>query len=130
MQVASARVIAEAIPRLHDRFGARARKPFECREPFQKPRIELRDSAHLRLLQHELGDDDAVRIAGAAPRKVARMLSIPPKQLAHKGLSGLGRHRYITYTIPSPPPPPPPRSPPSSSRFAASPAGPIGLRDT
>src|SRR6266508_3196855 len=100
MQIPCARVVSQSIPRFHHGLRARTSQPFNRREPFQKPRIELRDSAHLRLLQHELRDDDSVRVARAAPGKVARMLSIPPKQPTDKGLSGLGRHRYITYIIP------------------------------
>src|SRR5467141_478803 len=100
MQVAGARVVAQPVPRLHDRLRARASEVPDRGKSLQEPRIELRHPAHLCLLQHELRHDDAVRIAGLAPRKVARVLSIPPKQLARKGLSGLGRHRYITYTIP------------------------------
>src|SRR6267143_2013073 len=100
MQVASARVVAQPIPRLHNRLRARASKLADRRKSLQKPRIELRHPAHLCLLQHELRHDDAVGIARAAPRKVASVSSIPPKQLARKGLSGLGRHGYITYTIP------------------------------
>src|SRR5439155_7455799 len=49
-----------------------------------KPRIVLRHAAHLRLLQHELGDEHAVRIARLAPRKVARGAGPPGEELARK----------------------------------------------
>src|SRR6266487_2528188 len=100
VEIRSPGIVSQSIPSLSHRLRARARESFYRREPLQESRIELRDSTHLCLLQHELRHDDAVRIAGAAPGEVARMLSIPPKQLARKGLSGLGRHRYITYYIP------------------------------
>src|SRR5882762_5020295 len=82
MQVPRARIVPQAIPRLT--YGARRRtgETPEIREALEKPRIVLRHAAHLRLLQHEFGDQHAVRIAGAAPRQIARGAGPPGQQAA------------------------------------------------
>src|SRR5712664_2063360 len=107
VEIRSSRVVAEAIPSLPHRPGPSPRQRFEIGEALQKPRIVLRHAAHLRLLQHELGDEHAVRIAGLAPRQIARGAGPPGEQLARKCLrarwlarAGGGRtgHGYPRYS--------------------------------
>src|SRR5882724_3772503 len=82
VEIRSPGIVAEAIPSLSYCAGPRARQRFEIRETFQEPRIVLRHAGDLRLLQHELGDEHAVRIAGAAPRQIARGAGPPGEQAA------------------------------------------------
>jgi hypothetical protein len=42
------------------------------------------DGGDLRLLQHELGDEDCIRIDGSAPGKIAAMAAIPTRQATTK----------------------------------------------
>jgi hypothetical protein len=44
----------------------------------------LKHRSHPRLLQHNLAEPDAIRIARRAPRKVAAMQVIPPQKCAPK----------------------------------------------
>src|SRR6185436_3439978 len=48
---------------------------------------------HLRLLQHDLGDQHAVGMARAAPGKVAAVLAVPGQELALEGADGGARRR-------------------------------------
>ena len=69
------------------REGRRGRPPLEPGE------VARHDSLDLRLLEHDLADEDRVGIAGASPRKVAPVLAKPgEEQLVHgaerKGTTG------------------------------------------
>jgi len=71
MQVAGARVVAEAGPRGEDVVERRLGERRDGREPGH-PALPVRD--HRRdpgLLQHDLADPDRVGVAGAPPRQVA-----------------------------------------------------------
>ena len=71
MQVARARVVAEAGPRGEDVVERRGRERGDRREALH-PALPVRD--HRRdagLLQHDLADPDRVRIARPSPRQVA-----------------------------------------------------------
>jgi hypothetical protein len=57
-------------------FGSRCQGG-EIREAAHPSIIIRNDSGDLGLLQHELGNEDRVRIAGAAPGKIAAVLAIP-----------------------------------------------------
>jgi hypothetical protein len=46
--------------------------------------IILYHGGHLRLLQHELGNEDRVRIAGPAPGEIAAMPTIPANKRSAK----------------------------------------------
>ena len=80
MQVASSRVIAEALPRVQDftfRSPGQGGEIWEAAEPL----IIIRDNGgNLSLLEHELGDEDGVGIASLAPGKGAAMAAIPIRQ--------------------------------------------------
>jgi len=82
MEIPRARIVPQAIPSLPDRAGPSPGQRFQIGKPLEKARIVLRHAAHLRLLQHELGDKHAVRIAGLAPRQIARGAGPPGQQAA------------------------------------------------
>ena len=46
------------------------------------------DPLHLRLLEHDLRDEDVVRVGGAAPRQVAPMATVPAEQARAGSASG------------------------------------------
>jgi len=80
MQIASSRVIAEALPRVQD---VTFRSPDQGGEIWEaaEPLIIIRDNGgNLSLLEHELGDEDGVGIASLAPGKGAAMAAIPIRQ--------------------------------------------------
>src|SRR5947207_7324277 len=82
VEIRSPGIVSQPIPSLSrgPRLGARECR--QIRETLHKPRIVLRHPAHLRLLQHELGDEHAVRVAGAAPWEIARGAGPPGQQAA------------------------------------------------
>ena len=80
LQIADAGVIAETFPELVD-LGRRRFGRHLNRRQFAQPAVpEWNDRFHLRLLQHDFGDPDGVRIARAAPRQVARVRGEPVQQ--------------------------------------------------
>src|SRR2546430_4087777 len=94
-----ARIVPQPIPRFpHHARGCTSQAP-EIRKPLEKPRIVLPHPAHLRLLQHELRHEHAVRIARAAPRQVAPGAGGPGGGLARKWLTVLEvRHSGVAPT--------------------------------
>src|SRR4029078_11592425 len=44
---------------------------------------------HLRLLQHDLGDEDVIRVVGSSPRQIAAMAAVPGPE----GLGGTAEGR-------------------------------------
>lgn len=85
-------VIPEALPPMEDlifRSSSDRREIGEAAEPL----IIIRDnSGNLCLLEHELRDEDCVRIVGATPGEVPAVAAIPIAQRAAKLIS-LERHR-------------------------------------
>jgi len=80
LQIADARVVAEAFPQLVDFFRRRFRGGFNRRQ-FAQPAVPKGDNRfHLRLLQHDFGNPDRVRIARAPPRQVAGVRGEPVQQ--------------------------------------------------
>jgi hypothetical protein len=80
MQIASPRVIAEALPRAED---VTFRGPGEGGEigKVAEPLIIIRDNGgNLSLLQHELGNDDGVRVPSLAPGEETTIRMIPTRQ--------------------------------------------------
>ena len=71
LQIARPGVVAETLPGVqHIRFpGARERG--EIRETLEPALIIRKNGRDLGLLEHEFRDQDRVRVAGAAPRKIA-----------------------------------------------------------
>src|SRR6266516_1453630 len=82
VEIGSPRVVSQPIPSLTHRAGPRPRQRLEIRKALEESRIVLRHAAHLRLLQHELGHEHAVRIARAPPWQVARGAGPPGEELA------------------------------------------------
>ncbi len=77
VQVARTRVVTESLPgRDHVRL-ARGGERFERGEPLEEARIELHHARDLRLLEHQLRDEDVVGVAGVAPGQVARVAAKP-----------------------------------------------------
>ena len=73
-------VVAEALP-LEDHLGGRRRSGcLDGRPPFEPARVARHDPLDLRLLQHDLADEDRVRVARASPGKLAGVLPVPRQQ--------------------------------------------------
>ena len=82
VQPARADVVAERPPGLRHIGFVGGRKGFEGRK-FSQPLLVFRqDAVHLRLLQHDLGDEDVVRVAGVPPRQVPAVAAVPIEQAA------------------------------------------------
>ncbi len=77
-------VVAEAVPCLAHRALRSARQLLDRRVARQKTRIEVQHAANLRLLQHDLGDQNRVRVARPPPRQVAPVPPVPGNQTAAK----------------------------------------------
>ncbi|OPZ42838.1 MAG: hypothetical protein BWY94_02021 [Actinobacteria bacterium ADurb.BinA094] len=73
-------VVAEALPAEQDFAEGRRREALEV-GPDTHPFLVTRDHPrHRRLLQHDLADQDRVRVGGPSPRKVAAVLLVPAEQ--------------------------------------------------
>ena len=73
-------VVAEALP-APEHVGERRRGEALERRPHLEPFDEARrHPGHLRLLQHDLADQDGVGVGGAAPRQVAPVVRVPREQ--------------------------------------------------
>ena len=82
VQMPRASIVAEALPGMKDlafRGASQRRESWESAEPLF---IIRQNSGDLGLLQHELGDEDRIGIARAAPWKVATMAAIPAQKSA------------------------------------------------
>jgi hypothetical protein len=90
VQVPRACIVAEPLPRLHHTLGPRPGQTVQIGEPIKEAPIEVQHTRDLRLLQHQLGDEHAIRVAGSTPRQVPRVRAEPPLQRAPKG-SGVPR---------------------------------------
>src|SRR5262249_18698198 len=84
MKIPGTSVITEALPRAKHLVFRSARQRSEIRKPAQPLVIIRDDGGDLRLLEHELGHKDRVRIASPAPGKIATMSVIPSKKRATK----------------------------------------------
>src|SRR5438034_11043023 len=90
MEIPRAGVVSQPLPGFPYSAGPRPCQRLEIWEALEKSRIVLRHAAHLRLLQHELGHEHAVRIARLAPWQVARGAGPPGEELAGKCLCARG----------------------------------------
>ncbi len=82
MQVARPAVIAQAGPQPQHLLGTRTRQRTESGEAAQETAVVRHDRRYSRLLEHDLGKPDAVRVAGAPPRQVALPAMKPAEQPA------------------------------------------------
>jgi hypothetical protein len=92
VEISRASVIAEALPRAEHLIYRSARQRVEIGKPAQPLVIVRYDCGDLGLLEHELGDENCVRIADPAPRKITSMPSVPVQQSTTK-FGRLERHR-------------------------------------
>lgn len=60
------------------------------------------DCGDLRLLQHELGNEDCVRIEGSAPGEIAAAAAIPPNKRAAKKGKVLWRYHGLGANVQRP----------------------------
>ncbi len=90
VQVERADVVPERVPEAPDVVGRRARQGLERRVAFEELVVFGHDPLHLRLLEHDLRDEDVVRVPGAAPRQVAPVAAVPLQQAAAEARAGPG----------------------------------------
>jgi hypothetical protein len=77
VQISGSCVVTQPLPGVQDAGFGGARQNSEARKSTQ-PFIIIRDNgSNLGLLEHELGDQDGVWIAGIAPRQIAAVFAIP-----------------------------------------------------
>jgi len=81
-EVAGTRVIAKSLPGVKDVVLRSARERGEVWEAPQPLIIIRAHGSDCCLLEHELGDEDRVGIAGAAPGEIAAVMAIPMLQCA------------------------------------------------
>ena len=102
MEISGPCVVAEPAPLLHDGLGAGAGELLQRRKPGHESREVLQNTAHLRLLQHEFGNQDGIGIARVPPGEIARRFSVPRQKLVSKGFlpsrGGRSGHAYTRYT--------------------------------
>src|SRR5262249_14231693 len=80
VQPHGAQVVAKALPGTDGFRPRRAGQVAESRKAFEPGVPFGNDAIDLRLLEHDLGDENGVRVARAAPGQVARVLAIPRHQ--------------------------------------------------
>src|SRR5439155_15402505 len=88
VEITRAPVVAEAGPLAEHVAERRAAERAKGGEPAQESGVRPKHADDLGLLEHDLGHEDRVRIAGAAPRQVAGRAAVPRQQPASKGCSG------------------------------------------
>ena len=82
VQMASACIIAESLPGVQDVIFRGSGQGAEIGEPTEPVIIIWDHGSDLCLLEHELGDENGVRIAGLAPGKLAAVTRIPAQDRA------------------------------------------------
>ncbi|CFW02491.1 Uncharacterised protein [Bordetella pertussis] len=93
VQVAGARVVAQAGPVGHDIFLARRRQGGHIGKTFQEALVIRNDRRHLRLLQHDFREPDAIGVAGVLPGQIVAAVAGLPGRDA--GGEVHGRHYRI-----------------------------------
>jgi hypothetical protein len=92
MEISCASVVSKALPRPKHLVFASPCKRGEIGKPVE-PFVIIRDhGGDLRLLEHEFGNEDCVRIADPAPGEIAPMPTIPTQQAPTK-FARLESHR-------------------------------------
>src|SRR5437764_126700 len=85
VQVDGPAVVAQARPGAHDISDRRRRALRGGREPVEEGLVLRNDTWHLRLLEHDLADEDRPRVTGVAPRQVpARARRPGQERLLHQ----------------------------------------------
>jgi ribonuclease HIII len=77
VQISRPIVIPQALPSPKNFLFAGRSERYQCRELIEPAPVIVEDRCYLRLLEHELGNKDPVRIAGFAPGQLASLSQIP-----------------------------------------------------
>src|SRR4051812_44569116 len=78
MQVACTAVVAESAPQRKDVVERRLREPEDVGKSLEKALVVAEHGGDLRLLQHDLGEPDAIRIPARLPwQRVAAVGALP-----------------------------------------------------
>ena len=99
VQMSSACIIAESLPGVQDVIFRGSGQGAEIGEPTEPVIIIWDHGSDLCLLEHELGHEDAVRIAGVAPGKIAAMATMPAKKRLAEGADVFWRHQDLQQTF-------------------------------
>ena len=87
VQIGGTAVVSESGPGLLDATARGLGERFDGGKAFQESGPVALDSGHLRLLEHDLGDEDTIRVAGASPRQVPAVTTEPGQQTAFDTLA-------------------------------------------
>ena len=97
VEVDGATVVAEPLPLADDLRPGRGREGLGGRPALEPVQVPRDDALHLRLLEHDLADEDRVRIACPPPRQVASLECVPvaegPLEVSHRAWLPRGRGR-------------------------------------
>src|SRR5258708_25221753 len=77
MEIPGSRVVTQAAPRLLDLRRLGPRNVGQRRELLEKRAVTRHHPRHLRLLEHQLRDENLIRIAGSSPWEIARVRTEP-----------------------------------------------------
>ena len=93
VQIARAAVVTQPTPQTQHLVLRRAGQGCHIRKLLEKTGEIIQHRAHLRLLQHDLGQPHTVRIAGVLPRQaVAAMAGLPGHHVSGKTRQHFGRN--------------------------------------
>jgi hypothetical protein len=68
-----------------------------------QPLVVIRhDGGDLRLLEHELGDEDCVRVSGPAPGEIAAVTTMPAEKRSLESAYGLWRFHDLKANVQRP----------------------------
>ena len=100
LQISGAGVIAESFPKFVDFVRAGVRGGLDGGQ-FAHPALPVwNHSFDLRLLEHDFGNPDRVRIAGAAPRQVTRVVREPAEQRRNQPVQFRSSARHAPELLP------------------------------
>ena len=103
VQITGACIIAESLPRLAHLTRSRQGEMCQTRKPLHESIVEAKHARDLCLLEHQLGYEDAIRVACPPPGKVASILPVPCTQSAAEGRVTGGSSRQRSASVaPSP----------------------------
>ena len=79
VQMMRTTVVAETAPELEHAIDGRFGQRGYVRKRREKSLVVRNDGRHLRLLQHDLGEPDAIRIVRALPREIVAAVRLPAR---------------------------------------------------
>ena len=82
-QIAGARIISQAGPQRQHILFLRRRQRFHRGEAIEEALVIRDDGLRAGLLQHDLGNPDAVGVGGAPPGQIAMAAAVPGEQPLH-----------------------------------------------